>query len=76
MKTIVGSVGGFLSEAAEGTGYSLALLARTLWHFPTLVQGRQAREVLHQMFVCGIASLPVTMVVSVFTGAILALMLR
>ena len=73
LKEAVVSVGAFFSEAAIGTGYTLGLLGRTTLYFYSLFRLRQAREVLHQMFVCGIASIPVTLVVSVFTGAILAL---
>ncbi len=73
MKSIILSTGGFLSDAAIGAGYSLALLGQTLLYFWTAVLPRQLREIFHQMYVCGIESIPVTMVVSVFTGAILSL---
>jgi phospholipid/cholesterol/gamma-HCH transport system permease protein len=39
----------------------------------TAVGRRALQEILKQMYICGIASIPVTFVVSVFTGAILAL---
>ncbi|MBI4583662.1 MAG: ABC transporter permease [Planctomycetes bacterium] len=66
-------MGNFLSEAAAGAGYSLALLLRSVLWFRSAWQGRALKEILQQMFICGIASIPVCMVVSVFTGAILAL---
>ena len=73
MKAMILTVGNVISQAALGAGYALALLVETLLYVWTSFQRRQLREILHQMFVCGIASIPVTMVVSVFTGAILAL---
>src|SRR5262245_6996647 len=72
-RALVLSVGEFISGAAIGTGYTMSLLARALGYLWTALRPRQGREVLQQMFVCGIASIPVTLVVSVFTGAILAL---
>jgi phospholipid/cholesterol/gamma-HCH transport system permease protein len=73
MKNTVLFIGNFLSQVAVGAGYTLALLAEGVKGLWTAVRPRQLREVLHQMYVCGIASIPVTIVVSVFTGAILAL---
>lgn len=73
MRALVLFLGTFISEAALGAGYTLGLIARTSGYIWTLLELRQIREILHQMFICGIASIPVTMVVSVFTGAILAL---
>jgi len=73
VRNVIQSTGAFISEAAIGAGYSLALLSRAVLFIWSVLRPRQLREVLHQMFICGIASIPVTMVVSVFTGAILAL---
>jgi len=72
-KGIIATVGGFISESAVGAGYTLGLLGRTGAYLWSAARPRQFRETLHQMYVCGIASIPVTMVVSIFTGAILAL---
>jgi len=73
LKAVILTTGDILSEAAIGAGYTLSLLARSGKHVWSAVLPRQMRAVFHQMFVCGIASLPVTLVVSIFTGAILAL---
>jgi len=73
MKTAVNELGKFISEAANGAGYSLQLLLRSMLWLPVVLTRRSWREVTQQVFVCGIASMPVTLVVSVFTGAILAL---
>lgn len=69
----VSLLGGLLASAADRAGFALLLLARTLGHAPTIVQRRPRRALFRQMWVCGIASIPVTFVVSIFTGAILAL---
>jgi phospholipid/cholesterol/gamma-HCH transport system permease protein len=73
IRSVITSTGAFISEAAIGAGYGLGLLSRSVLYLWSAVRPRQLREVLHQMFICGIASIPVTLVVSVFTGAILAL---
>ncbi len=70
---MVTTVGGLISESAAGAGYTLDLLWRCCLQLWTAARPRQLRETLHQMFICGIASMPVTLVVSIFTGAILGL---
>lgn len=67
------SLGAFLAGAAEGAGYGLALLARTSVQAGSLVRGHYRDAFLRQLFICGVSTIPVTMVVSVFTGMILAL---
>ena len=69
----VAGIGGWISRTAIGAGFGLSLLGRTTLGFPLVFRRRARRELLKQMYVCGIASIPVTVVVSVFTGAILAL---
>ena len=73
MMSAVAGLGKFIADSAVGSGYSIALLARAFVCIPASIGRRSRPEVLHQMYVCGIASIPVTLVVSVFTGAILAL---
>ncbi len=73
MKSAVLSLGKLIADAATGAGYSLALLGRSFVWLPYSITRRSRGDVLHQMYVCGIVSIPVTLVVSVFTGAILAL---
>ncbi len=69
----IASMGNFLSSTADQTGFALSLLGRTLLYAPTIFSRRPLRALFRQMWVCGIASIPVTCIVSVFTGAILAL---
>jgi phospholipid/cholesterol/gamma-HCH transport system permease protein len=48
-------------------------MARAASGVRTALARRYRREIVKQMYTCGIVSIPVTFVVSVFTGAILAL---
>ena len=66
-------LGEFLAQSIEGAGYTLALLAHSLLQAPALLRKHHRSAFFRQMFVCGIQTIPVTLVVSVFTGAILAL---
>jgi phospholipid/cholesterol/gamma-HCH transport system permease protein len=69
----VAQLGQFLSDALHGAGYSLFLLFHTLLHLPAVFERQCRSAVWRQMFICGIQTIPVTMVVSIFTGMILAL---
>lgn len=65
--------GEFISRASEGAGFGLALLARTSLLVGTLIRRHYRAALFRQLFICGITTIPVVMVVSVFTGMILAL---
>jgi phospholipid/cholesterol/gamma-HCH transport system permease protein len=71
--TPVHRLGAFIVEATLGTGYALSLLAHTLAQGAALYRRHYLEALLRQMFVCGVQAIPVTLVVSIFTGAILAL---
>jgi len=73
MLTLIGKLGEFLVESTRGAGYTLGLLFHTLTQLGALFRKHYLDSVLRQMFICGIQTIPVTLVVSVFTGAILAL---
>lgn len=73
MITWVPRLGDFLIRSVLGAGYALRLLGHTTVQLPALVHRSSRRDVLRQMFICGIQTIPVTMVVSIFTGMILAL---
>jgi len=60
-------------DACIEMGRALTLFAGAVCFIPHIVKPRARREVIHQMFVGGIQSLPVITVVSMFTGMILAL---
>lgn len=72
MRSLI-KLGEFIVESMEGAGYTLALLARTLGNLGALTRSHYWGATFRQMFICGIQTVPVTMVVSIFTGAILAL---
>jgi len=69
----VARLGEFLYESLTGAGYALSLLFRTLLQAGAMFRAHYQEALLRQMFVCGIQTIPVTLIVSVFTGAILAL---
>lgn len=73
MIAIVRRLAEFVGESTEGAGYSLALLFRTVGQAGALTRTEYVDALLRQMFICGIQTIPVTMVVSIFTGMILAL---
>lgn len=73
IKAITG-VGSGITGAVSGSGYSLNLLGRT---FVYMLDPRQlykrSGDIIRQSAVCGVESLPVTMVVALFSGFLLAL---
>ena len=73
MTSWIPQFGGFVNQALFGAGYSLRLIAHTVLQIPALLQRRNREVMFKQMFICGIQTIPVTMVVTVFTGMILAL---
>ncbi|MEM7233645.1 MAG: ABC transporter permease, partial [Planctomycetota bacterium] len=73
MLNAIARFGGFLTDGLVGAGYALKLLGLTLRHLPALAESSTRTALWRQMFVCGIQTIPVTMVVSIFTGMILAL---
>jgi phospholipid/cholesterol/gamma-HCH transport system permease protein len=70
---LIQRLGKFASRATDGVGYGLALLVRSSAQSPALVRRQYRDALLRQMFICGITTIPVVMVVSIFTGMILAL---
>ena len=62
--------GAWLITLSCGMGYSLIMLVRSLCWLRKSVQRRHL--ILRQMYLCGVESLPVTLVVAVFTGMIMA----
>ncbi len=63
--------GAKILESLEGMGGTVALLFRGFCWFP--VSWKYRREIVAQMLLCGVESLPVVMVVAVFAGMVLAL---
>lgn len=69
----IDTLGLFVVASTEGAGYVLGLLFHTLRQMGALLRKHHLDALLRQMFLCGIQTIPVTFVVSIFTGAILAL---
>jgi phospholipid/cholesterol/gamma-HCH transport system permease protein len=70
----VEAVGRFVSDAVIETGRCFLLLLNALWAMRFLpISRRMRRETVAQMYVAGIKSLHVVMIVAIFTGMILAL---
>lgn len=70
MNGLFATTGAWLLEAAETSGYGLVKLFRSFTCLPHLRSRR--REFLHQLHRAGIETLPVVVVVAIFTGMILA----
>ena len=70
MNRLIPSTGAWLLDAAESSGYGLTRLFQSALALPTLKSRRV--EFLYQLYRAGIETLPVIVVVSVFTGMILA----
>jgi phospholipid/cholesterol/gamma-HCH transport system permease protein len=68
-----GRLGRKALTTSRDAGRALILLAQAVLSMRFVFQRRARREVMHQMFICGIKSLGVITVVSSFTGMILAL---
>jgi len=66
-------LGAMVVQSTVGAGYSLGLLGHTALQLPALLSRQTLRSLFRQLFACGILSIPVTLVVSVCTGAIVAM---
>jgi len=68
---VLTATGRAVLNATELSGRALLMMFRSLGYVGTL--WRRRREVLAQMLVCGVHSLPVAMLVAAFSGMVLAL---
>lgn len=66
------NLGQFLLSTFDAAGYSLRLAGEAVRHIGSLRRSYYRSATYRQMYVCGVQTIPVTLVVSVFTGAILA----
>ena len=73
MLNSIRGLGSFLVESTTGAGFTIHLLFHSALQWGALFRRHYLDSILRQMFICGIQTIPVTMVVSIFTGAILAL---
>jgi phospholipid/cholesterol/gamma-HCH transport system permease protein len=66
--------GGEISDAYIRAGYTLCLLIEAVFYFATtFFRRRVMREIINQMYFCGVKALGVTSIVALFTGMIVAL---
>ena len=66
-------LGEYILKTIDAAGDSLSLLGKAGVQVGSFSRGHYRSALYRQMFICGIQTIPVTLVVSVFTGAILAL---
>jgi phospholipid/cholesterol/gamma-HCH transport system permease protein len=71
---MISRTGREIREAVEQAGFTIRVLALALLHVPgVFVRRRAFRELLRQMYLCGVKALFVTSVMALFMGMILAL---
>lgn len=70
-RNVVERIGGTLMRTCETLGRDAILLYRSLLCFRSIV--RKFREIVRQMYLCGVMSFPVVVLVGVFAGAVLSL---
>jgi phospholipid/cholesterol/gamma-HCH transport system permease protein len=71
VKSILEKTGRFLTGAAESAGGTLCLLARSLYFAKSFFPNRG--KIIRQMDIMGVGSLPIVLLVSAFSGMVLAL---
>ena len=70
-RNAVERIGGAVLSTTEALGHDSILLFRSVLWFRSIPS--KFAEVLRQMYICGVMSFPVVVLVSVFAGAVLAL---
>ncbi len=70
---ILTALGARVNEAADTAGYGLVLLAQSVAYIPSLVRKTSRRAFFTQLGIACMEGIPVTVVVSIFVGMILAL---
>ncbi len=72
--SVIRRAGQRVSRLLVATGYAIGLLNESLFHGAAgLLKPRSLREIINQMYFCGVKALGVTTVVALFTGMIVAL---
>ncbi len=70
MKQFIANVGEEITNAFYGAGYTINMLFRTLYWLRSFF--KRFRIIIEQCYICGVQSMPVTLIVGVFTGMILS----
>ncbi|MDP8215519.1 MAG: ABC transporter permease [Candidatus Euphemobacter frigidus] len=68
---LIEKTGGKILDSLQGVGGTIVLLFRGLYWFKTAVKYRVS--IFDQMLLCGVESMPVVMVVAIFSGMVVAL---
>ncbi len=75
-KRVIRKFGREITGSMVRAGYTIGVLNEAIFHGVTgIFRRRTAREIVNQMYFCGVKALGVTVVVGVFTGMIVALQL-
>ncbi len=69
--SFISAIGSRVIQSCEKTGYAVNLFIQTIYWLKAIRY--RARSILEQMFVCGVQTFSVTIIVGIFTGMILAL---
>jgi len=70
-KNVIERVGAVCMGTTEALGYDATLLIRSIAALTGVF--RKAGEIFRQMYICGVLSFPVVVLVAIFAGAVLAL---
>src|SRR5688572_23295220 len=68
---VLSETGRQVRRTSEGAGFTVHILFRTFAHAPSVP--RKLRAILDQMYVTGVRTVPVVLLVAVFAGMILSL---
>jgi len=71
MRGFVSAAGKFIIESAANAGYGVVMLGEALYW--VRAAPKRIKEIAFQMRVCGLQSMPVTLLVGIFVGMVLAL---
>ena len=66
----ISAVGSRIILSLDSTGYALNILFEALYWLKSIIKRR--RTILNQCYICGVQSMPVVIVVGIFTGMILS----
>ncbi len=70
MKQFIANVGAQIMDAVYGAGYTVNIFFAAVYWLKAII--KRHRVIFQQCYICGVQSLPVTLIVGVFTGMILS----
>jgi len=69
---LVSATGEFLIGTAEAAGRGVVLILRAFAELPYAFQMRSLRRIVQQLFLCGVAALPVVTITALFSGMVIS----